>query len=50
MDAKKILRDHLAAIGSKGGKSCSEAKRAAARINVAKALAARLAKLENTSK
>jgi hypothetical protein len=44
-DSSKV-REYLVAIGKKGGKSKSEAKRAAGKINAAKALAARMKKLK----
>jgi hypothetical protein len=41
------IHEYLSAIGKKGGKSKSEAKSASSKINVAKALAARMKKVEN---
>lgn len=43
------LREYLSAIGKKGGQSKSEAKSASSKINVAKALAARLNKVKNNA-
>lgn len=40
----KAVRRYMASLGRRGGSSRSERKRAAGRINVAKALAARLSK------
>jgi hypothetical protein len=50
MNKDQILRNHLSEIGRKGGSVKSEAKTASGKVNAAKALAARLLKLENNSK